>query len=120
MKLKDNNKTQQIIQSSVKSNNLITFNNGKDTLISNSISSSDKFWENRIRSFKALSSNNILRVKRQDLDYIHDRAVNIDRMTYEQILDLQDKIGYVNVGYSNEEINVLLLFVMLVYRYSSI
>ena len=29
---------------------------------------------------------------------------NLDEMTYEELLALEDKIGYVNKGYSNEQI----------------
>jgi len=35
-----------------------------------------------------------------------ERTINIEEMTYEELIDLQDRIGYVNKGLTLEEINV--------------
>ena len=43
----------------------------------------------------------------QDYDEDYSQP-NIDNMTYEQLIELQDRIGYVSRGYSELEIKVLL------------
>ena len=36
-----------------------------------------------------------------------ERTINIEEMTYEELIDLQDRIGYANKGLSSEEIKVI-------------
>ena len=43
-----------------------------------------------------------------------ERTINIEEMTYEELIDLQDRIGYVNKGLSYEEIQVFLQFLICV------
>lgn len=38
-----------------------------------------------------------------------ERTINIEEMTYEELIDLQDRIGYVNKGLTLEEIRVRIL-----------
>ena len=35
------------------------------------------------------------------------KNVDVDKMSYEQLIALQDKIGYVNRGYSQAEIDII-------------
>jgi len=39
-----------------------------------------------------------------------ERTINIEEMTYEELIDLQDRIGYVNKGLTLEEIKVKFFF----------
>jgi hypothetical protein len=41
----------------------------------------------------------------QILQSLNDGAPNIDNMTYEELLALEDKIGYVNKGFKKEDIS---------------
>jgi hypothetical protein len=50
-------------------------------------------------------NDNMFNSNLSDEDYSQP---NIDNMTYEQLIELQDRIGYVSRGYSEFEIKVLL------------
>ena len=60
--------------------------------------------ENRVGK-ETLLYNYFVEMNNQILQSLNDGAPNIDNMTYEELLALEDKIGYVNKGFKKEEIN---------------
>ena len=65
--------------------------------------------------FPELLSNNVHESNQQYIDpvtevddlLINELCPNPDQMTYEQLLDFQEKIGYVDKGYTKNEIEVI-------------
>ena len=95
-------------ESSIKSNKLFTSNKSEETFQNDVSPRIDDLLENKNRNIKALSTNNIFQTKKPNFSCIIN-TVDVDMMSYEQLLDLQDKIGYVKVGYSKNELDVFLL-----------
>ena len=56
----------------------------------------------------------------QEDDIINQLYPDPDHMTYEQLLELQDKIGFVNRGLTQAEINVTNFLIILFYRESQL
>lgn len=52
----------------------------------------------------------IIQPQEDDQQIIEQLYPNPDNMTYEQLLELQDKIGFVNKGLNDEQIKVNLFF----------
>jgi hypothetical protein len=63
-----------------------------------------------------VNNNNELVIIHNADPRMEERAIrelypNPDEMTYEELLALQEKIGYVNKGMSKEQINVILKYI---------
>lgn len=65
--------------------------------------------------------NNIIEITNHDspmttLTNFHnfsERTINIEEMTYEELIDLQDRIGYANKGLSVEDIKVIYVLILI-------
>ena len=60
--------------------------------------------ENRVGK-ETLLYHYFVEMNNQILQSLNDNAPNIDNMTYEELLALEDKMGYVNKGFKKEDIN---------------
>lgn len=74
--------------------------------------------QNNSENLIDIVQNNIIEVTNQNspmttltnFPNFSERTINIEEMTYEELIDLQDRIGYANKGLSVEDIKVKFIF----------
>ena len=67
-----------------------------------------KYLKGNLFSFNDIFTNFIR--EREENNIINEICPNPDEMTYEQLLELQEKIGYVSKGLSEEDKKVITFF----------
>jgi hypothetical protein len=100
--------------------NSYNINSGLEDIIQYDISESDRIGNGRqirigrskfLFYYKVMeilnNVNHIFHPSQDDVLMMDQVYPNPDNMTYEQLLELQEKIGYVNKGLNSEQINVM-------------